>query len=62
MPNRLSKFTSSLKQLGEIQVTEWDFRSALPGEHQPASSAAEENLLSAEEMQALMVRLKNFLQ
>lgn len=126
MPNRISKFTSSLKQLGEIQVTEWDFmdllhkdvseleisrslkrlgnlrvmdwdfrtvlpamnklahqevdlgdlvrrtahykvmewdfRSASPEERKPASSTAEGNRLSAEEMQALIVRLKNFLQ
>ncbi|MEX1116149.1 MAG: KH domain-containing protein [Akkermansiaceae bacterium] len=122
MPNHVSKFTKSLKRLGEIQVTEWDFmdllnkdvselkisrslkrlgnirvmewdfrtvmpavnklanqevdlvdmikrtahykviewdfRSALP----PAPSASGSKGLTAEEMQGLMLRLKNFLQ
>ena len=29
MPKRISKLASSLKQLGEIQVTEWDFMALL---------------------------------
>jgi predicted RNA-binding protein YlqC (UPF0109 family) len=55
MPNRLYKFTSPLKPPGEIQVTEWDFMDLL---HKDVSGPRP----SAEEMQALIVRLKNFLQ
>ncbi len=55
MPNRLSKFTSPLKQLAEIQVTEWDLMDLL---HKDVSGPRP----GAEEMQALIVVLKNFLQ
>lgn len=129
MPNRISKIATSLKHLGEIQVTEldlidllnkdigeleisrslrklgslrvmewdfrtvlpavnrlahqevdlvnlvrrtagykvmeWDFRSALHAEPKPAPNKSKkllESRLSPEEMQALIIRLKSFLQ
>ena len=120
MPNRVSKFTNTLKQLGDIQVNdwdfmgllnkdiseidigrslrklgnvrvmEWDFRTVMPAVTRLAqkevdlvdifkrtarykvmewdfrsvlsTSAQKDDRLPPEEMQALMVRLKDFLQ
>jgi predicted RNA-binding protein YlqC (UPF0109 family) len=116
MPNHVSKIAGSLKQLGEIQVTdwdfmgllnteikeleisrslsrlgrirvmEWDFRAALPAVRKVAnqevdvisflkrtasykvmdwdfrSAAPAAQTISRDEMQAIIVRLKNFLQ
>lgn len=47
------------KRTANYKVMDWDFRSALPVEPKPAPR---EERLSPEEMQALIVRLKDFLQ
>lgn len=95
MPKKVSKFTNALKQLGDIQVNDWDFmgllnkdiseieigrslrrlgnvrvmewnfRSVLHAERDPMAretATQVENRLSPDEMQELMVRLKDFLQ
>jgi uncharacterized protein len=54
-----------VKRTASYKVMEWDFRSALHAESKPAPLERGGNSqprLSQEEMQALMVRLKNFLQ
>ena len=83
------EITRSLKRLGRIQVMEWDFRAALPAvkkvanqeidiisflkrtagykvmdwNFRSAAPAAPVNAsISRDEMQAILVRLKNFLQ
>jgi predicted RNA-binding protein YlqC (UPF0109 family) len=54
-----------VKRTASYKVMEWDFRSALHAEPKPAPKKPGEPLeprLSPEEMQAIIVRLKNFLQ
>ena len=54
-----------VKRTAHYKVMEWDFRSALHAESKAAPQepgGSSENRLSPEEMQALIVRLKNFLQ
>lgn len=54
-----------VKRAASYKVTDWDFRSAWAVGHKPASQVAVEplgNRLSQAEMQAITIRLKNFLQ
>ena len=56
---------SFVKRIANYKVMEWDFRSAVPAEpkpapHQPAQALGKS--LSRSEMQAITLRLKNFLQ
>jgi len=54
-----------VKRTAQYKVMEWDFRSALAAHRKPAPRAPAEPLgkcLSRAEMQAITVRLKNFLQ
>jgi len=53
------------KRTANYKVMEWDFRSALPHDHKPQlpePGTPPTKSLSRDEMQALIVRLKNFLQ
>ena len=54
-----------VKKVADYKVMEWDFRSAPSSESKPArnkAGCAVKPRLSPEEMQALMLRLKDFLQ
>ena len=54
-----------VKRTAHYKVMEWDFRNALSAEHKPVSQeppAPMVERVSQEEMQALIVRLKDFLQ
>lgn len=50
-------FIDLLKRTAHYKVMDWDFRSALPAESQSTPE-----VISSAEMQAIIVRLKNFLQ
>jgi len=54
-----------VKRLAKYRVMDWDFRSALPKDHNSAPrepATPSPRLLSQAEMHATIVRLKNFLQ
>lgn len=51
-----------VKRTASYKVMEWDFRSALHAERKPVPQEPAEPCSSPAEMQALIVRLKNFLQ
>ncbi|MEO5914148.1 MAG: KH domain-containing protein [Luteolibacter sp.] len=56
---------SFLKRTAEYKVMDWDFRSVLPAESKPVPKPAprpERKTISSEEMQAITLSLKNFLQ
>ena len=52
-----------LRRAANCKVMEWDFRSVLPSESKPAAAISPtRNAFSSDEMQATILRLKNFLQ
>ncbi|MES2661347.1 MAG: KH domain-containing protein [Verrucomicrobiota bacterium] len=51
-----------LKRTAHYKVMDWDFRSVLPVETHSAPPRPERKTISSEEMQAISLRLKNFLQ
>lgn len=52
-----------LRRAANCKVMDWDFRSVLPSESKPAAATnPTRNAFSSDEMQATILRLKNFLQ
>ena len=52
-----------LRRAANCKVIDWDFRSVLPSESKPAAATRpKQNAFGGDEMQATILRLKNFLQ
>jgi predicted RNA-binding protein YlqC (UPF0109 family) len=63
LANHEVDLTGILRRTANYKVMEWDFRKPFPSEHKPAPRDAEvAHPLSREEMQALIGRLKDFIQ
>lgn len=63
LANQEVDLAGMIKRTANYKVMEWDFKKAIHEHQKPASHASDRpSLLSPEEMQALTVRLKDFLQ